>query len=60
MNAMLATDPTSRGNLMSFLFFEPEFMEAAIELGRDDAQVILRHPPLWREADFPTEAGGPE
>lgn len=34
-------------------FFEPAFMDAAIELGRRDAEALLRQPPLWKEAEFP-------
>jgi NTE family protein len=47
----------SRGDLASYLLFEPEFMEAAIQLGQKNAEAILRRPPLWKVDHFPTEAG---
>ncbi|POX37754.1 hypothetical protein C3486_26715 [Streptomyces sp. Ru73] len=31
----------SRGELLSYLLFEPEFLDAAMELGRRDAQLLL-------------------
>jgi NTE family protein len=47
----------SRGDLVSYLLFEPEFIDAAIHLGRQDAEAILRRPPLWKDLYFPAEAG---
>lgn len=42
----------SRGELLSYVLFEREFIEAAIEMGRRDADRILRHADggnhLWR------------
>ncbi|MFL6056599.1 MAG: patatin-like phospholipase family protein [Actinoallomurus sp.] len=39
--SMLIGPTASRGELMSYLFFEPEFIDEAIELGRRDALRIL-------------------
>jgi NTE family protein len=48
----------SQGDLMSYLLFEPEFIEAAIELGQQDGQTIVGRTPLWKESHFPDDAGG--
>jgi NTE family protein len=57
LSSLLSGGPnsTSRGDLMSYLLFEPEFIEAAIELGQQDGQAILRRPPLWKDKHFPDE-----
>ncbi|WP_420031564.1 patatin-like phospholipase family protein [Streptomyces sp. cg28] len=39
--AALLGPGASRGELLSYLFFEPEFTREAIKLGRRDAQIIL-------------------
>ncbi|WP_051871392.1 patatin-like phospholipase family protein [Streptomyces sclerotialus] len=39
--AFLLGPGRSRGELLSYLLFEPEFIDEAIELGRRDAQLVL-------------------
>ncbi|MFJ8821479.1 patatin-like phospholipase family protein [Streptomyces sp. NPDC102467] len=41
MLATLLGPGHSRGELLSYLFFEPEFIDRAIKLGQRDAQIIL-------------------
>jgi NTE family protein len=49
----------SRGELLSFLMFDPEFTSALVDLGRADARAWLdRHPGFWcsdpaHDFDFP-------
>jgi hypothetical protein len=55
-----ARDPGTLGTkaaetLDDILLFEPEFIEAAIELGQQDGQAILRRPPLWKDKHFPDD-----
>jgi NTE family protein len=51
----------SRGELLSFLLFDPEFTEALIEAGQRDARRWLdAHPGFWcsdAQHDFPVDAG---
>ena len=60
LGVLLSGGPTSnsRGDLMSYLLFEPEFIDAAIELGQQDGQAIVGRTPLWKESHFPDEDGG--
>ncbi|WP_405064985.1 patatin-like phospholipase family protein [Kribbella sp. NBC_01510] len=41
LGRLLHGDGSRRGDLLSYLFFEPEFMEAAIERGRSDAKAAF-------------------
>jgi NTE family protein len=45
LNRLLGGESPTHGELLSYLFFEPEFIEALIELGRSDAERWLRLPP---------------
>ena len=46
---LLGSGTATRADLISYLFFEPEFIDAAIQRGQDDAQVILQQTPsLWK------------
>ena len=45
---LLSSSPDTRANLISYLFFEPEFIERAIQAGQRDAQLVLQQKPLWR------------
>ncbi|MGE5763511.1 MAG: patatin-like phospholipase family protein [Mycobacterium leprae] len=38
---LIGADEPRVGDLLSYLFFDPEFMEAAIDLGREHAQQVL-------------------
>jgi NTE family protein len=53
----------SRGELLTFLFFDPVFIEALIDAGRRDARFWLsRHPHLWcndAAHDFDLNPGPP-
>ena len=41
LGRLLHGDGSRRGDLLSYLFFEPEFMEASIECGRRDAEAVF-------------------
>jgi len=41
LGRLLGGDGSRRGDLLSYLFFDPEFMEASIALGRSDAEAVL-------------------
>jgi NTE family protein len=62
MSRALGSRARSRGELLSFLFFDPVFVEELMDLGRRDAQRwIDRHPNLWcsdRDHDFPVDHSG--
>jgi NTE family protein len=45
LNRLLGGESPTHGELLSYLFFEPEFIDALIELGRSDADHWLRLPP---------------
>lgn len=45
LNRLLGGESPTHGELLSYLFFEPEFIEALIELGRADAERWLQQPP---------------
>src|SRR5262249_36009487 len=40
LNVMLSMGPDSRSDLISYILFEPEFIERAIALGQSDAQML--------------------
>jgi NTE family protein len=41
LGRLLLGDGPRRGDLLSFLYFDPEYMEASIELGQRDAEALL-------------------
>lgn len=41
LGRLLTGDGSRRGDLLSYLFFDPEFMAASIELGRSDAEAAF-------------------
>lgn len=41
LGRLLSGDGSRRGDLLSYLFFDPEYMAASIELGRSDAAVAF-------------------
>jgi NTE family protein len=45
VNRLLGGESPTHGELLSYLFFDPQFIEALIELGRSDADRWLRLPP---------------
>jgi NTE family protein len=45
LNRLLGGESPTHGELLSYLFFDPQFIEALIELGRSDADRWLRLPP---------------
>jgi NTE family protein len=45
LNRLLGGESPTHGELLSYLFFDPEFVDALIELGRKDAERRLRLPP---------------
>jgi NTE family protein len=45
LNRLLGEDSPTHGELLSYLFFDPDFIEALIALGRDDATRWLQAPP---------------
>ena len=45
LNRLLGGDSPTHGELLSYLFFDPDFIEALIALGRDDATRWLQAPP---------------
>jgi NTE family protein len=55
----LGGDSRARGELLSFLLFDPEFTRALIELGRRDAaRWLRRHPRFWcRDASHDLSVG---
>jgi len=55
----LGGDTRARGELLSFLLFDPEFTRALIELGRRDAaRWLRRHPRFWcRDASHDLSVG---
>lgn len=42
LSRLIGGDEATHGELLSYLFFDPDFIEAAIELGRRDAQALLQ------------------
>jgi NTE family protein len=45
LGRLLSGDGARRGDLLSYLYFDPDFMEASIELGRADAAQALEGSP---------------
>jgi NTE family protein len=70
LNAVLDADSPQHGELLSYLFFDAEFIEELIRLGREDCEAWLRQAgdggPVWRvgppdgePADAPAEKADP-
>jgi NTE family protein len=59
ISRLLGADTRARGELLSFLLFDPEFTQALIELGRRDAaRWLRRHPSFWcRDASHDLAVG---
>jgi NTE family protein len=59
MSRALGGSAHARGELLSFLLFDPEFTRALIELGRRDAaRWLRRHPRFWcRDASHDLSVG---
>ena len=54
MHRLLGSDSPLQGELLSYLLFDPDFFEAASELGRRDAQGwVEEHPDLWLTDGLP-------
>ncbi len=55
MHRLLGSDSPLQGELLSYLLFDPDFFEAASDLGRRDARRwVEQHPDLWRTEGLPT------
>jgi NTE family protein len=52
LRLLLSSGPNTRGDLVSYLFFEPEFIDRAIAIGQEHAELILRQKPLWHTDSF--------
>jgi NTE family protein len=54
MHRLLGSDSPLQGELLSYLLFDPDFFDAAVELGRRDARRwVEAHPDLWRTDALP-------
>lgn len=55
LSRLLGSDTVTHGDLLSYLFFEPEFVRRLIQMGSDDARRWLRERPndLWETAPLP-------
>ena len=54
MHRLLGSDSPLQGELLSYLLFDPDFFDAAAELGRRDARRWVEgHPHLWRTDGLP-------
>jgi NTE family protein len=45
LNRLLGGAESSHGDLLSYLFFDPEFIRALVTMGKEDARAWLRAPP---------------
>ena len=60
MHRLLGSDSPLQGELLSYLLFDPDFFDAASELGRRDAQRWVEdHPDLWRTEGSPSPRADP-
>jgi NTE family protein len=58
MHRLLGSDSPLQGELLSYLMFDPDFFDAASELGRRDARRwVEHHPRLWRTERLPAPGG---
>lgn len=54
MHRLLGSDSPLQGELLSYLLFDPDFFDAASDLGRRDARRwVENHPDLWRTDGLP-------
>ena len=54
MHRLLGSDSPLQGELLSYLLFDPDFFDAASELGgRDARRWLADHPDLWRTDALP-------
>jgi NTE family protein len=54
VHRLLGSDSPLQGELLSYLLFDPDFFDAAVELGRRDARRwVEAHPDLWRTDALP-------
>jgi NTE family protein len=54
MHRLLGSDSPLQGELLSYLMFDPDFFDAATQLGRRDAERWLgNNPDLWRTDGLP-------
>jgi NTE family protein len=63
MGHLLEGDGLRRGDLLSFLYFNPKFIQASIELGQRDAQALFKGLPAgevrWQSGSTqPSVVGG--
>jgi NTE family protein len=59
MHRLLGSDSPLQGELLSYLLFDPDFFEAASDLGRRDARRWVEdNPDLWRTDGLDEAAGG--
>lgn len=55
VHRLLGSDSPLQGELLSYLLFDPDFFDAAADLGREDARAWLAaHPGLWRTDRLPS------
>lgn len=60
MHRLLGSDSPLQGELLSYLLFDPDFFDAASELGHRDARRWLEnHPDVWRTDVLPTPGPDP-
>ncbi|MGC9665096.1 patatin-like phospholipase family protein [Planosporangium sp. 12N6] len=61
LNVVLGMSPGSRSDLLSYIFFEPEFIQQAITLGQEDGERLVSSGPLWKlEGSYSAEEVRPE
>ena len=54
IHRLLGSDSPLQGELLSYLLFDPDFFDAAAELGRRDARRwVENNPDLWRTDVLP-------
>ncbi len=59
MHRLMGSDSPLQGELLSYLLFDPDFFDAAADLGRREARAWLAaHPDLWRTG--PLDPAGPD
>jgi NTE family protein len=54
LRLLLSSGPATRGDLISYLLFEPQFIDRAIAIGQEHAELILRNNPKdpWSRTTF--------
>jgi NTE family protein len=48
LRLLLSSGMRTRADLISYIFFEPEFIDAAIAQGQADARLLVQQEPFWR------------